>query len=97
MKSDSLGDRMKGYEATETDRRFVPLRPIYARIDGRSFSRFTQGMTRPFNHKMSHAMIETTKYLVEHTHATVGYTQSDEISLVWLNTESPRRRNVFRG
>jgi hypothetical protein len=29
-------------------------------------------------------MIETTKYLVQATHARIGYTQSDEISLVWL-------------
>lgn len=32
-------------------------------------------------------MVETTKYLVEHTHATLGYTQSDEISLLWAPTE----------
>ena len=30
-------------------------------------------------------MIETTKALVEQTHARIGYTQSDEISLVWLS------------
>jgi tRNA(His) guanylyltransferase len=29
-------------------------------------------------------MVETTRYLVEATHARIGYTQSDEISLVWL-------------
>jgi len=28
-------------------------------------------------------MVETTNYLVEETHARIGYTQSDEISLVW--------------
>jgi tRNA(His) 5'-end guanylyltransferase len=30
----------------------------------------------------------TTCALVEHTHATIGYVQSDEISLVWIPTEN---------
>ena len=74
---------MKAYEAA-TDERLPPHRPIYARIDGRSFSRFTRGMRRPFDADMSSVMVETTKALVGHTHARIGYTQSDEISLVWL-------------
>lgn len=80
---DELGDRMKGYEAIE-ERRFPAGLPIYARIDGRSFSRFTRGMDRPFDVRMSAAMLAATKGLVEATHARIGYTQSDEISLVWL-------------
>lgn len=83
-----FGDRMKAYESVETSRRLDPLLPIYARIDGRSFSKFTKGMARPFDPRMTEAMIETTKHLVGETHARIGYTQSDEISLVWLaNTE----------
>jgi len=81
--NDDLGDRMKGYEVAETSRRLDPHKPIYARIDGRSFSRFTRGMERPFDLRMTSAMIETTRYLVDETHARLGYTQSDEISLVW--------------
>lgn len=80
---DDLGDRMKGLEAHETSRRFLPLLPIYARIDGRGFSGFTRGMRRPYDERMTVAMTETTKALVEATHARIGYTQSDEISLVW--------------
>lgn len=79
---------MKEYEAQETDRKFLPLLPLYARIDGRGFSRFTKGMERPFDKRMTLAMIDTTKKLVEKTHATIGYVQSDEISLVWIPTES---------
>jgi len=82
--SDDLGDRMKEYERVETSRKLDPHLPIYARIDGRSFSRFTRGMERPFDRRMSSAMVETTKHLVATTHARIGYTQSDEISLVWL-------------
>jgi tRNA(His) 5'-end guanylyltransferase len=41
-------------------------------------------MDRPFDSGMSSAMIETMEHLVSATHARIGYTQSDEISLVWL-------------
>ena len=74
---------MKSYELAETGRRFDPTLPIYARIDGRGFSRFTRNMQRPFDPRMTRCMIETTKHLVDKTHAEVGYVQSDEISLVW--------------
>lgn len=83
--ADALGDRMKAYEARETDRRFLPMLPVYARIDGRSFSRFTRNMERPYDEMMSQSMIQMTMDLIADTHARIGYTQSDEISLVWLN------------
>ena len=83
MSKDNFGDRMKAYEVAETGRLFMPLLPIYARIDGRCFSSFTRGMRRPYDEDMSCMMIETTKFLVEESHARIGYTQSDEISLVW--------------
>jgi tRNA(His) guanylyltransferase len=81
--NDEFGNRMKAYEAVETARRLDPMLPIYARIDGRGFSKFTRGMERPFDPRMTAAMIETARYLVEATHARIGYVQSDEISLVW--------------
>src|SRR6185437_13588303 len=93
---DEFGNRMKAYEAQETHRRLDPHFPIYARIDGRSFTRFTRGMDRPFDLRMTHAMIETTKYLVQSTHALVGYTQSDEISLIWL-ADAPESDIFFSG
>ncbi len=79
-----LGDRIKTYEKLETSDRFMPMLPIYARIDGRSFSKFTKGMTKPYDRTLSRIMMEVTKYLVEETGACIGYTQSDEISLVFL-------------
>lgn len=79
-----LGDRIKTYEKLETSDRFMPMLPIYARIDGRSFSKFTKGMTKPYDQTLSHIMMEVTKYLVEETGACIGYTQSDEISLVFF-------------
>src|SRR3954465_15117325 len=83
MSKDDFGDRMKAYESAETERYLMPLLPIYARIDGRCFSGFTDGLERPFDLRITRAMVETTKSVVEETHARIGYTQSDEISLVW--------------
>jgi tRNA(His) guanylyltransferase len=94
--SDDLGDRMKAYEAVETARRLDISLPIYARIDGRGFSRFTRGMARPFDPAMTAAMIATAEHLVSETHAKIGYTQSDEISLVWL-CDTPESDMFFSG
>lgn len=81
--TDALGDRIKLYEARETERACMPGLPTYARIDGRCFSRFTKGLDRPYDRRMSAVMIATTVALVEKTNAIIGYTQSDEISLLW--------------
>jgi len=86
--ADDLGDRMKReYEAPETERRFLPMLPIYARIDGRGFSKFTRNMVRPFDERMTKTMVATVCHLVAETHAVIGYTQSDEISLVWYHPD----------
>lgn len=96
MKNDEFGDRMKAYEAVETARVFDPSQPIYVRIDGRSFSSFTRGMKRPFDEVMTRAMVETAKHIVQATHARVGYTQSDEISLVYF-VDDPESELLFGG
>jgi len=83
---DEFGDRMKQYERVETDRKFDPSLPIYVRIDGRGFSKFTRDFDRPYDIRMSNAMIDTTKYLVKYVpDVKIGMTQSDEISLVLYN------------
>lgn len=82
---DELGDRMKAYEKASSPPALSGQLPIYVRIDGRSFSKFTKGMQRPFDPRMTEAMIKTTEDLVRETKARIGYTQSDEISLVLLD------------
>jgi tRNA(His) guanylyltransferase len=93
MSQDDLGDRMKMYENREASERFMPLLPVYARIDGRGFSKFTRGLKMPYDEDFRRAMIDTTKFLVEKTQARLGYTQSDEISLCWL--ADPEGGSVF--
>lgn len=84
---ESLGDRMKLYEGIEADRRFMPLLPTMARVDGRCFHSFTRGMARPYDETLSKMMTDTMLYLVRETNACMGYTQSDEITLAWHSTD----------
>jgi len=88
---DSLGDRMKMLEQAEAGRRCLPLLPICVRLDGKSFHAYTEGLKRPFDERFSNCMVDTTKFLVEESNACIGYTQSDEISLVLYSPayESP--------
>lgn len=79
---DNLSDRMKLYEGIETTRRFLPLLPIMVRLDGKNFHSFTKGLNRPFDDRLSSLMKEITKQLVVFSSAKIGYTQSDEVSLV---------------
>jgi tRNA(His) guanylyltransferase len=83
MKVDLIGDRQKAFEQAPLPQRFDAHAPVIARIDGRAFHQFTKGLTRPYDARMSLAMQETTRHLVEETGACIGYTQSDEITLVW--------------
>jgi tRNA(His) guanylyltransferase len=80
--TDALGDRMKLFEGIETVQRFIPTLPVVVRLDGRSFSNYTSGMAKPYDPLMSKTMVATTRALVEETNAVIGYTQSDEITLV---------------
>ena len=82
---DELGDRMKRYERQETAQTFCPNTWLYVRIDGRGFSKFTKGLKRPYDERLSNLMVKTTEYLVSETNARVGYTQSDETSLLIYN------------
>lgn len=87
VKDDAFGNRMKAYEMAEAGRKLLPLIPIIARIDGRGFSKFTKGLERPYDLRLSKLMVDTTKYLVHETNACCGYTQSDEITLGWYTPE----------
>lgn len=79
---DALGDRMKELEGREAARRTLPLLPVCIRLDGKGFSKYTKNFTRPYDKRMSDLMVDTTRFLVEESNACVGYTQSDEISLI---------------
>lgn len=96
MDKATLGDRMKAYERHETDRRFMDFAPIVARMDGRGFSKWTKGLPRPYDLPLSEVMISVARQLVENTGARIGYTQSDEITLVFL-IDDIRQSMMFDG
>ncbi len=96
MEKATLGDRMKAYERHETDRRFMDFAPIVARMDGRGFSKWTKGLPRPYDLPLSEVMISVARQLVENTGARIGYTQSDEITLVFL-IDDIRQSMMFDG
>ena len=86
MDKTTLGDRMKNnYE--NISRYYLTRRmPIIIRIDGKSFHTFTKGFKKPFDDILVKTMQETMKYLCENIQGCVlGYTQSDEISLVLVD------------
>jgi tRNA(His) guanylyltransferase len=94
--SDDLGDRMKGFEKAGIPDRFPTGLPVMARMDGRSFSSFTRGLTRPYDERLSKVMQKTTEFLVGETNAVMGYCQSDEITLC-LYSASPESSIYFDG
>lgn len=82
---DSLGDRMKGYEYV-TRNYLTRKLPVIIRIDGKAFHSFTRGLKKPFDEIFVKSMQETMKYLCENIQGCVlGYTQSDEITLVIID------------
>ena len=95
-KKDVEGQRFKILEAIESGRHAKRDQVLMVRLDGHGFSKFTKGLKRPFDERMSNVMIEVTKFLVEETHANHGYTQSDEITLIW-KLESPELQEHYFG
>lgn len=95
MEESSLGNRMKIYEETGK-LKLMPLLPIMIRLDGKNFHTFTKGLKRPYDIRLSELMRNTTKFLVEETNALIGYTQSDEISLI-LYTDDMRSQLYMDG
>jgi tRNA(His) guanylyltransferase len=80
-KGDSMGDRMKNYEAV--NRHFlIPKLHTVLRLDGRAFHTYTKKFKSPFDDVLINAMDETAKYLCSKIQgAKFAYVQSDEITI----------------
>ena len=90
-----IGDRMKEYEAIYS-MRAMPNCPIMVRIDGKAFHNFTSNLAKPYDANLMTAMDELTKELISFSGAVLGYTQSDEITLV-LAKKSREYELFFNG
>lgn len=86
MKFEELDEKMRIYE-TAHDHCVLPGIHIVARIDGRGFTKLTKDRHKfeaPYDIKFRDIMIETVKHLMNCGFNIVyGYTQSDEISLLF--------------
>lgn len=83
---DDLGTRMKEFYEQIPKTKLIRRTPVIIRVDGKAFHTFTRGFQRPFDEILVKTMQETTKYLCENIQGCVlGYTQSDEISLVLVD------------
>lgn len=84
--TDSLGTRMKEFYEQIPKTKLMRRTPVAIRIDGKAFHTFTKGFKKPFDVVLMQSMCETTKYLCENIQGCVlGYTQSDEITLILVD------------
>lgn len=83
MNSDVFEARMRALESYHSIK-FPPNTWVIIRVDGRSFSRFTEVMKfqKPFDSAFAGHMINTARALVEEFQAVYAFTESDEISLL---------------
>lgn len=83
---DDLGNRMKEYYENIPKTKLMRRCPVILRIDGKAFHTFVRGFQKPFDGVLVKTMQETMKYLCENIQGCVlGYTQSDEITLVLVD------------
>ena len=93
MEFQKLGDWCKWLEKNFSNEIMIPTLPVIIRLDGNNFHNWTKGLERPFDKKLNELMVETTKFLVQETNAVVGYTQSDEITLILYSYD--RKSSIY--
>lgn len=93
--SDSLGDRMKGYE--NINRVYLTKRmPTIIRVDGKAFHSLTSKFQRPYDEIFNNTMWETAKALCDSIEGCkLAYVQSDEISLLLTDYENITTQSWF--
>jgi tRNA(His) guanylyltransferase len=97
MRFDELDTRMRIYEEHD-DRCVLPGIYMVARIDGRNFTRLTKDVHKfkaPFDERVRDMMLATTEHLMTCGFNVIfGYTQSDEISLLFHPEEQSFERKI---
>lgn len=88
MVKDALGDRMKEFYENRSKTYLTRRTPVIIRLDGKAFHSFTKGFKRPYDEIFHEAMNETLRYLCKNIQGCkIGYTQSDEITLLLTDYE----------
>lgn len=106
MDKTSLGDRMKGYERTSSST-LLRRTPVIVRVDGKAFHTYTKKFNAetdpsmkadPFSDIMHQVMAHTAMALTWQTqNAVLGYTQSDEISILLRDWDTLTTDQWFGG
>lgn len=95
MKFDDLDKKMRVFE-TAHDICVIPSMYMVARIDGRCFTRLTKDVHKfkaPYDERFRDLMVDTVKHLMDCGFKILyGYTQSDEISLLFHPQETTFQR-----
>jgi len=97
MKFNDLDNKMRIYEQS-LDQVIVPETFLIARLDGRGFTKLTKEVCEfeaPFDVRFRDLMVDTTKHLMDSGIRVVyGFTESDEISLLFHQEETAFGRKV---
>lgn len=93
MEFKSMGDWCKWLEKNFSPDIMIPTLPVIIRIDGNNFHNWTKGLISPFDERLNNLMIDTVKFLVQETNAVIGYTQSDEITLILYSDD--RKSSIY--
>lgn len=85
---DELGDMFKAFEQA-AESVLVPGLPVFLRLDGNSFSKFTkQNMVKPFDERFETAMNAAATAVLDYcSGACFAYVQSDEITIILRNDQ----------
>lgn len=96
MKFNTLEDRMLYFRGL-SDYKLMPNSYILVMLDGRSFSKLIKNnFERPFSDKFIDMMNETAKFVCQNVQGCkFGYVQSDEISLVLTDFDTPTTDSFF--
>jgi tRNA(His) 5'-end guanylyltransferase len=93
-----MGDRMKGDYERRTQIELPRRTHTLIRIDGKAFHTYTRGLERPYDKTLMDDMAETTRFLCQEIQgARVGYTQSDEISILLTDFATRQTQAWFDG
>lgn len=80
---DNIGDRMKENYENRAKTKLLRRTPVIIRLDGKAFHTFTKEFNKPFDEILTLTMQKTMLALCKLVQGCVlGYTQSDEITLV---------------
>ena len=88
MSNSKLKDRIAVYENT-ADTKLLPRLPLIVTINGRSFSKITSLLEKPYCPKFAECMYATMQRLVQEIDGSVfAYSFSDEIIIVARNDQT---------